>query len=43
MTERANLEEQLRLSEKYKDYRMEGAKAAIEGIFAELKQGAAQR
>ena len=34
---------ELRLSEKYKDYRMDGAKAAIEGIFAELKQGAAQR
>jgi cyclase len=34
---------ELRLSEKYKDYRTDGAKAAIETIFAELKQGAGQR
>ena len=33
----------LRLSDKYKDYRMDGAKATIETIYAELKQGAAQR
>ena len=34
---------ELRLSDKYKNYRMDGAKATIETIFAELKQGAAQR
>jgi glyoxylase-like metal-dependent hydrolase (beta-lactamase superfamily II) len=34
---------ELRLPDKYKDYRMDGAKAAIETVFAELKQGAAQR
>jgi len=33
----------LRLPDKYKDYRMDGARPAIESIFAELKQGAAQR
>jgi glyoxylase-like metal-dependent hydrolase (beta-lactamase superfamily II) len=34
---------ELRLPDTYKDYRMDGAKAAIESIFAELRQGAAQR
>jgi len=34
---------ELRLPDKYKDYRMDGARAAIETIFAELKQGAPQR
>jgi hypothetical protein len=34
---------ELRLPDKYKDYRMDGAKAASETVFAELKQGAAQR
>lgn len=34
---------ELRLPDKYKDYRMDGARAAIDTIFAELKQGAAQR
>ena len=34
---------ELRLPDKYKDYRMDGARAAIETIFAELKQGTPQR
>ncbi len=34
---------ELRLLDKYKNYRMDGAKAAIETIFAELKESAAQR
>jgi glyoxylase-like metal-dependent hydrolase (beta-lactamase superfamily II) len=34
---------ELRLPDKYKDYRLDGAKAAIDTIFAELKQGAFQR
>jgi glyoxylase-like metal-dependent hydrolase (beta-lactamase superfamily II) len=34
---------ELRLPDKYKGYRMDGAKTAIETIFAELKQAAPQR
>jgi glyoxylase-like metal-dependent hydrolase (beta-lactamase superfamily II) len=34
---------ELRLPEKYKDYRMDGARAAIETIFAELTESARQR
>jgi glyoxylase-like metal-dependent hydrolase (beta-lactamase superfamily II) len=34
---------ELRLPDKFKDYRMDGARAAIDAAFAELKSGGAQR